>query len=375
MTESTSPDPKDKKKNEHAAALGRLGGLKGGKARAAALTPEELKASGKKAADARWGGIPKETHPGFLRIGDMEIKCAVLDSGLRVVSQRGFYRAIAKGNPSGRRGEDADETVANGDDNIPAFLAAANLKPFISERLTAAATPIVYREMPDARMKGGGGFQVAHGLDAKLIPEICEVWLRARDKGALHYKQKPIALKAEILMRGLATVGIIALIDEVTGYQADRDRDELTRILQAYIAEELQPWLSRFPHEFFKQIHRLWGWVYVEGKANGPRYVGKLINKYIYERLPTGVLPELQRKNPSINGRRKHAHYRWLTENTGIPHLDKQIVAVTTLLAVSDDKAMFESLLKKRFPKMGDNLDLPFPRLSDEPQNSKDEEE
>ena len=41
-------------KNPHAAALGRLGGLKGGRARAAALTPEERHTIACKAARARW---------------------------------------------------------------------------------------------------------------------------------------------------------------------------------------------------------------------------------------------------------------------------------------------------------------------------------
>jgi hypothetical protein len=43
-----------KKKNPAAVALGRRGGLKGGKARAAKLTPEERRASAVKAARARW---------------------------------------------------------------------------------------------------------------------------------------------------------------------------------------------------------------------------------------------------------------------------------------------------------------------------------
>jgi len=41
-------------KNPAAVELGRLGGLKGGKARAAKLTPEERSAIAKKAAEARW---------------------------------------------------------------------------------------------------------------------------------------------------------------------------------------------------------------------------------------------------------------------------------------------------------------------------------
>jgi len=46
-------DPNDGK-NPAAVSLGRLGGLKGGKARAEALTPAKRKAIAKKAAAARW---------------------------------------------------------------------------------------------------------------------------------------------------------------------------------------------------------------------------------------------------------------------------------------------------------------------------------
>jgi hypothetical protein len=43
-----------KRKNKAAQALGKLGGLKGGKARAKALSPERRSEIARKAADARW---------------------------------------------------------------------------------------------------------------------------------------------------------------------------------------------------------------------------------------------------------------------------------------------------------------------------------
>ena len=49
--EKTAPPEKD----PAAVALGRKGGLKGGKARAAKLTPEERSEAARKAALARWG--------------------------------------------------------------------------------------------------------------------------------------------------------------------------------------------------------------------------------------------------------------------------------------------------------------------------------
>jgi hypothetical protein len=50
-------DP-DEAKNPAAVALGRLGGQKGGKARAAKMTPEERSEQARKAASARWSGRP-----------------------------------------------------------------------------------------------------------------------------------------------------------------------------------------------------------------------------------------------------------------------------------------------------------------------------
>jgi hypothetical protein len=48
-----TPEPKEK--NPAAVALGRLGGLKGGLARAAALTPKKRSQIAAKAAAKRWG--------------------------------------------------------------------------------------------------------------------------------------------------------------------------------------------------------------------------------------------------------------------------------------------------------------------------------
>ena len=53
-TGEPTPKPEDSEKNPAAVALGRLGGKKGGKARADSLTPERRKEIARKAAQARW---------------------------------------------------------------------------------------------------------------------------------------------------------------------------------------------------------------------------------------------------------------------------------------------------------------------------------
>ena len=54
--EAPSPEP-EPVKNPAAVALGKLGGAKGGRARAAKMTPEERKESARKAAQARWNKL------------------------------------------------------------------------------------------------------------------------------------------------------------------------------------------------------------------------------------------------------------------------------------------------------------------------------
>lgn len=66
-TGQIEPEPKQTEpelidgKNPHAVALGRLGGLKGGKARFEKLTPEQRKEIAQKAAQARWAATPKHS--------------------------------------------------------------------------------------------------------------------------------------------------------------------------------------------------------------------------------------------------------------------------------------------------------------------------
>ena len=54
LNQDGSTPPAKPKKNPAAVALGRLGGLKGGKARAKSLTPDQRQAIAKKAARKRW---------------------------------------------------------------------------------------------------------------------------------------------------------------------------------------------------------------------------------------------------------------------------------------------------------------------------------
>lgn len=59
-TNEAAPEPVDEGKDSAAVALGRKGGLKGGKARAATLTPERRKEIAQQAVAARWGKTERD---------------------------------------------------------------------------------------------------------------------------------------------------------------------------------------------------------------------------------------------------------------------------------------------------------------------------
>ena len=157
-------------------------------------------------------------------------------------------------------------------------------------------------------------------------------------------------------------VGIIALVDEATGYQYDRERDELQKILRAYISEELLPWQKRFPDVFYRELFRLNGWDFtIKDIRKRPGIIGKWTNKIIYEQLPTGVLDELKNKTPKSEGGNYIARFHQsLTTDVGEPNLEKQINKVITLFQVSDNMAQFWSNFQKMIDRQSGQLQIPF---------------
>jgi len=262
------------------------GRAKGGLARAQALSAEERVEQSRRAAKARWDdAIPVATHIGELKIGDLVLPCAVLADGTRVISQGGVTTAFGPVAGGWQLRKRASSEHAG---DLPSFLVAASLTPFISSELrTLVCTPRKYR---DPR---GGPIRV--GLEATLLPKVCEVWLQARDAKALTKIQLPVADRADVLVRGLAHTGIIALVDEATGFQRDRAKDALAKILEAFIAKELQPWIQTFPSEFYQELFRLRGLEYPTDSVKRPQYFGWLTNDIVYKRLAPGVLEELKR--------------------------------------------------------------------------------
>jgi P63C domain len=102
--------------------------------------------------------------------------------------------------------------------------------------------------------------------------------------------------------------------DGPSGYQRFRAKDSLAKILEPYVAKELQPYVSLFPPEFYQEIFRLRGLSFPTGAVKRPQYFGHITNDIIYRRLAPGVWKELKAKvQKDEKGRAKHKLFQHLT--------------------------------------------------------------
>jgi len=321
---------------------------KGGAARAAKLSPERRKAISQKGVDAKKerASLPKATHGSSdkpLRIGDIEIPCYVLEDGTRVLSQRGLITGIGMSSGSTR----------SGDARHVAFFDQEAIKPFLVNDLA------VMLKEPIRFVPPHGG-KPAFGYPATILADICESVLAARQGGALA-ANNTIAKQCEVLVRGFARVGIIALVDEATGYQKDRARDALAKILEAFVAKELQPWVKKFPAEFYEEMFRLRGLPFDGASVKRPAYFGHLTNDVVYRRLAPGVWKELKAKaKKNQDGRPTHQLHRLLTPDVGDPRLKDLLTKVVTVMQLSDRWGDFKVKLDRVAPAYDETLQLPF---------------
>lgn len=270
-----------------------------------------------------------------LKLGAIDIPCYVLSNGERVLSRNGMQKALGFEGTSG--------------DWLIGFVKNKSLNKHISAGLLDA----INNPLQFERVGAGGSQSKTYGHEATLLIDLCDAIIEAKNAGDLKRNQLIYAQFAEIIIRSVAKVGIVALVDEATGYQYEREKDALQLILKAYISEALLPWEKRFPDEFYREIFRLnhWDFTVTQIKTGQrPGVIGKWTKKYIYSVLPKGVLQALLNQTPrNEQGKLIKKLHQKLTREQGIEHLNKQIISAVTLMNVSDSWKDFERLWNKKF--------------------------
>jgi hypothetical protein len=288
--------------------------------------------------------VLKSKYNGDIDLNGFKLSCAVLEDGTRILVSRSLSSAFGiKGSGTYWKKRKENEKGAM----LPEYLSAKYLAPFIpSEIAEKLSNPITY-------INNSG--VLADGLPADLLADICDIFIKAGEKGALSENQQ-VAKNAYDILLAFSKVGIIAIIDEATGYQHEREKDELQKILKQYISPELLPWQKRFPDIYYKELFRLNGWEYtVSGIKKRPGVIGTWTNTLIYKQLPNGVLDELKQITPKNS--RFHQN---LTLDIGEPNLTAQINQIVTLFQLSDTmKHMWEQFEKLRLRQQG-QLEIPY---------------
>lgn len=280
--------------------------------------------------------VPRATHgspDSPLRIGNVEIPCYVLENGTRLITQSGMLNAIHMKSLGGTKNERY---------RLARFVSGKSLKPFVANELLHATQHPMLFTPPVGR-------RIAFGYAAPILVDLVCAVVDAADAEALRAMQQHIVEQCRILLRAFAKVGIIALVDEATGYQKDRDAQELHRLLGLILRDEFSRWSKRFPDEFYRQMFRLRGWPYDIHK--GPRKAGELTYDCIYAKLPVGVVQELRERNPDDeHNRRKQKLHQWLTDDLGHTLLDRLMHTNLTLMQVSETWDEFMLRLHKVVP-------------------------
>lgn len=240
---------------------------------------------------------PFAKYSGTLQLGLQPVDCYVLDDGNRVISMRATVKAIAND--------------ANGD--LSKYVGVKSLQPYIDAE--SLANSIIEFTIP-------GNPNKAKGITADKFLDICSAYVSAFASGAsLTEKQRGIAINCSILLSACAKTGLIALIDEATGYQYVREEDALQVKIRAFISEELRAWEKTFPDELWEEFGRLTNW---QGSLQQrPKYWGKLVLELIYDAMDPDVAKYLKENKPKP----KHGmnYHQWLSEDLGVRSLTTHI--------------------------------------------------
>jgi hypothetical protein len=279
-----------------------------------------------------------------LPIGDVKLECYVLNDKRRLFHKKEMANILGLKSQGGS-----------------AFLRTMTRKGIsstISDELqNKLDNPIKFRNLSGV---------ITHGYEAGTLIEVCDTILQADNEGKLAETQKFLARQAGIIIRSAAKTGIVALIDEATGFIADKRKDEYRKLFQDFIAQECREWAREFPDQFFTMIYKLYGLKRESPKSfQHPAFFGGFIRKYVYFPLASSngaILEGLDAKNPVVyvNGGRRHKLHQYLSEELGVNSLRAHLWQIIGIGNAAKSKSDFERSFKRAFPQTWDQMEMDF---------------
>jgi len=267
-------------------------------------------------------GLPVARYQGYLEFGDIEVSCYVLDNNERVISRTGATDVL---------------TRKQGGGNLESYISVQALLKYIPEDLPGQMIEFSLEHVTN---------KVVRGMRAETFLQVCTAYVNAfRDDALTTDRQKQIGLQAAFILASCAKIGLIALIDEATGFQYDREEDALRFKMKLFMEEEMRKWEKTFPDELWAEFGRITQW---KGNAHQrPKYWGKLVNELVYSYLDRDVFDWLKENVPKP----KHGqnYHQWLSSQYGLERLMRHIWMLIGVSTTCKSMAQLRRKMAERY--------------------------
>ncbi|HEV2843168.1 MAG TPA: P63C domain-containing protein [Chthoniobacterales bacterium] len=279
--------------------------------------------------------LPTANWMGTLEITEgVSLPCYVLNDGRRVISRTGATQVL---------------TENKGGGNLENYLKVAALAPHLPATLPDQA---IQFQIPGVVNKTVIGYEAGAFLD------ICRAYVSAQNAGDLGTKrQLEIAAKSAMFLAACAKVGLIALIDEATGYQYAREDDALRFKLRVFLEEEMRQWEKTFPDQLWHEFGRLTRWT--GSVTQRPKYWGKLVMELIYEYLDADVAAWLRENAPQP--RHGSNYHQWMSNQFGLKKLIEHIWMVIGMAKACETMQELRDRMAYQFGRQPFQLTLYLP--------------
>jgi DNA-binding transcriptional regulator YdaS (Cro superfamily) len=267
--------------------------------------------------------VPTAKWAGVLPIGDDGPQCYVLDDGRRVVSRTGATTSLTGGRGGG---------------NLESYTRVAALQGYLPDDFDDQMIEFTLQGVTNKKVRG---------ITAELFLDICTAYVRALEDGALQSdRQREIAAHAGMFLAASAKVGLIALIDEATGYQYERAEDALRIKLKVFLEDEMRKWEKTFPDQLWTEFGRLTNWTGAI-HSQRPRYWGKLVMELVYDYLDPDVSQWLRDNAPAPRSGRNY--HQWLSSQYGLKRLTEHLWMLIGMAAACQTMPELKQKMAERF--------------------------
>ncbi|AQS10541.1 P63C domain protein [Clostridium saccharobutylicum] len=276
---------------------------------------------------------PKVISSGVLEIFN-NLPCYVLDNGQRVFRLSNLTKAL-RDKEHGKFGN---------------YLASSNIIKYLPNRLRPL-TDEIHDRVPQGVIEFEFNDKIEKGYNSEDFMDVCSAFVTANlNNEKLSEAQQEIVRNANKFIMSTAKIGIIALIDEATGYQDVRDSKELQLKMKYFLVEDdiARKWEKVFPDDLWFEFGRLTNWSGSLKKR--PKYWSKYVNELVYNLMDKDIAEYLRKnKPPKYNGHKKY--HQWLNGEYGTKELTQHLWQIIGMAKACNNMSELKLLASQKFNK------------------------